>query len=68
MANKDIDRVGAGDAFFAITSALIYNGVPLEASCFIGNLVGALAINIIGNKESIEKKNLVDFIKNTLPR
>jgi len=67
FAVKSIDKVGAGDALFAITSALIYNGTPLEVACFIGNMVGALAINIIGNKESIQKKNLIDFIKNTLP-
>ncbi|OGI78945.1 hypothetical protein A3F19_02790 [Candidatus Nomurabacteria bacterium RIFCSPHIGHO2_12_FULL_37_29] len=66
LATKDIDRVGAGDAFFAITSALIYNNVPLEAVCFIGNMVGAIAVSIIGNKKSVTKKDLVDFIKNTL--
>lgn len=66
FAIKDIDKVGAGDAFFAISSPLIYNKVPLEPVCFIGNAVGALAIDIIGNKESITKKSLTDFIKNTL--
>ena len=66
MGTRNIDSVGAGDAFFAITSALIYNGVPLEAVCFIGNMVGALAINIVGNKESVTKKDLINFIENTL--
>ncbi len=66
IAVKDIDKVGAGDAFFAISSPLIYNKVPLELICFIGNAVGALAVDIIGNKESITKKSLVNFIKNTL--
>ena len=66
FAIKDIDKVGAGDAFFAISSPLIYNKVPLELVCFIGNAVGALAIDIIGNKESITKKDLVSFIENIL--
>lgn len=66
MAVRDIDSVGAGDAFFAITSALIYNDVPLEVACFVGNTVGALAINIIGNKESVTKKDLTTLIKNIL--
>ena len=66
LAVKDIDKVGAGDAFFAISSPLIYKKVPLEAVCFIGNAVGALAIDIIGNKESVTKKDLTGFIKSIL--
>jgi|SRR3989344_5004955 len=63
---KEIDTTGAGDAFFAISSLLIYNKVPLEVVCFIGNAIGALAIDIVGNKESVTKKDLISFIKNIL--
>jgi len=66
LSTKDIDRVGAGDAFFAIVSALIYGGTPLDVACFIGNMVGGLAIGVIGNKKSITKKDLMSFIKEVL--
>ena len=66
FAIKETDSTGAGDAFFAITAPLLFNNVPIEAVGFIGNAVGALAINILGNKKSITKKDLSGFIKNSL--
>jgi len=57
------DIVGAGDAVFAVTSLLNYKGADEELLIFIANSVGALAVNIIGNKESIKKENLIKFIE-----
>lgn len=63
FATKLRDAVGAGDAFLAVTAPLVYNNTPPEVVGFIGNAVGALAVGIVGNKESITKKTLSDFIK-----
>lgn len=59
------DTIGAGDAFFAMVSLCALIGVPTDAATFMGNIAGALASNIAGNKDSINK---VDFLKyaNTL--
>lgn len=64
LANKHVDRVGAGDAFLSIVSPLLAINTPLEITGLVGNAVGALAIEIIGNKESITKRGLCDFIRN----
>ena len=40
-------------------------GAPLEAGMFIGNIAGALAANIAGNKEAVEKVNVLKYA-NTL--
>lgn len=60
------DRVGAGDSVLAITSLCMAKNHPAEIIGFIGNMVGAQAVNIMGNKTSIEKVNLKKFISHTL--
>lgn len=50
-----VDTVGAGDAFLAVTSPLAALGLPLNEVGFIGNIVGALKIKILGHQKSIEK-------------
>lgn len=59
------DTIGAGDAFFALASMAAAVGAPMEAGTFIGNIAGALAANIVGNREAIEKVNVLKYA-NTL--
>ena len=59
------DTIGAGDAYFALASMMAAVGAPLEAGMFIGNIAGALAANIAGNKEAVEKVNVLKYA-NTL--
>lgn len=57
------DVVGAGDAVFAVTALLSYNDGNEELLAFIANCVGAMAVNIMGNKESITKPGLMNFVE-----
>lgn len=66
LARRIVDRIGAGDALFAVTSPCAYRGMPPEVLCFIGNCVGALAIEIVGNRESIAPVALFKFIETLL--
>lgn len=59
------DTVGAGDAFFAIAGVFTAVGAPVEIGTFMGNIGGALGANIVGNKEAVEKVNVLKFA-NTL--
>ncbi len=59
------DTVGAGDAFFAVAGLYAAVGAPIEVGTFMGNIGGALGANIIGNKEAIEKVNVLKYA-NTL--
>ncbi|MCH8928826.1 MAG: adenylyltransferase/cytidyltransferase family protein [Candidatus Marinimicrobia bacterium] len=67
LAGNIVDRMGAGDTFFSLSSLLSARGVPLEIVSFIGNAVGALAVKIVGNKEPITKislkKTLISLLK-----
>lgn len=55
------DTVGAGDAFFAAAGLYAAAGAPIEAGTFIGNIAGALAANIVGNREAVEKVNVLKY-------
>jgi len=55
FARNVVDRVGAGDAFFAITSMASVLGTSNEVLGFIGNVAGSLAVEIVGNKKAIDK-------------
>lgn len=65
FALKVKDTIGAGDAFFALASMASAIGAPIEVGTFIGNIAGALAANIVGNKEAVEKVNVLKYA-NTL--
>ena len=56
------DRVGAGDAFLAITAPAVCAGLTPEEIGFIGNAVGAMAVKIVGNRTSVEPVGLNRFI------
>lgn len=66
FSSRVVDTIGAGDAFFAFTAPCFAQGLPLDMVSFIGNAVGALAVQIIGNKKPVERHELLSFIYNIL--
>jgi len=63
LTDNIVDTVGAGDAVFAITSLFTYLNSKNEIIPFVANSAGGLEANIMGNKEFITKKKLLNFIK-----
>jgi hypothetical protein len=45
---------------------LTYANAPADLIPFIGNCMGALAVEIIGNEHPVYKKDLTKFIKHFL--
>jgi rfaE bifunctional protein nucleotidyltransferase chain/domain len=66
FAEHVVDTVGAGDAFLAVTSPLVATGAPMSHIGFIGNVVGALKVEIVGHRRSIEKAALIKGITGLL--
>lgn len=66
VARSVKDSVGAGDAVLSFTTLCAYQGVPAEVTAFVGNCVGALAVEIIGNAHPVYKKDLVRFVQHFL--
>lgn len=63
---KVVDTVGAGDAVFSYTAPCSAKGLPLDLTAFVGNVVGALAVQIMGNKEAVKKYAVLEFISTLL--
>ena len=61
-----VDTVGAGDAFLSITSLCANMGLPEDMIGLIGNAIGAMAVKIVGNKESIDANQLFKYLKTLL--
>lgn len=59
------DTVGAGDAFYAVAGCFAAAGASTELGTFMGNIGGALGANIVGNKDAVEKVNVLKYA-NTL--
>jgi rfaE bifunctional protein nucleotidyltransferase chain/domain len=66
LSNEVVDTIGAGDAYLAITSLLAKNDNPPDEIAFIGNAIGAMAVQILGNKSYIEKIPLLKYIRTLL--
>ena len=62
FSTEVVDRVGAGDAYFAITSPCVAASNPMDVVGFIGNAVGALAVRIVCNRSAVEPIPLFKFI------
>lgn len=60
------DTIGAGDAFFALAALSAAVGAPIEVGTFMGNIAGALAANIVGNKSAVEKVNVLKYASTLL--
>lgn len=55
LATQVVDRVGAGDAFLAITSLCAAQSAPVEILAFLGNVAGAEAVATVGNRDTMEQ-------------
>lgn len=59
VARQVVDTLGAGDAFLSVTAPLVAAGGALDRIGFIGNVVGALKVEIVGHRRSIDKPSLI---------
>jgi bifunctional ADP-heptose synthase (sugar kinase/adenylyltransferase) len=55
------DTTGAGDAFLALASMSAKLELPLAIGSLLGNLAGAIAANILGNAQPVEKARLLKY-------
>ena len=66
FSKEVIDRIGAGDAYFSVTSPCAFKGVPMETLGFIGNAAGAIKVLIVGNRSSVEPVSLYKYVTTLL--
>ena len=66
IANKVLDRVGAVDVVFAVSSLLVSIGAPLEVVGFYSNLASAIHVAENGNTNTINKEKILRFTTSLL--
>lgn len=66
FAVKVVDRIGAGDAVLALTSVLAAKGTATDVLGLVGNLAGAQAVVVVGNKESLNRVRLLKTIESLI--
>ena len=66
LATKIVDRTGAGDALFAITSPCVFRGFAPDILGLVANCAGAMAVEIVGNREPVDPVGLFRFIQTLL--
>ena len=54
LARDVVDRMGAGDAYLAITAPCVAVGLPMDVAGFLGAAVAGLAVGIVGNRASVD--------------
>jgi rfaE bifunctional protein kinase chain/domain len=63
FALRTVDRVGAGDAVFAMGSICAAVGAPIQVIGFVGNAAGSEAVGIVGNQRFIERAPLLKHVE-----
>jgi len=63
VSNKIVDRVGAGDAYFAVTAMLAARKASPEILGFVGNAAGAMAVEVVCNRSSMQRVALSKFLR-----
>lgn len=66
LTENIVDRVGAGDALFAISAPLVYAKMDPELISFVGNVAGALQVQVVGNRKSVAYEDMQRFITRLL--
>ena len=66
FATKVIDLIGAGDAFFSLSSLCFAMEMPMDLVSFFGNVIGALSVQIVGNKKAVEGYEIKEFIHSVM--
>ena len=66
FASSVVDRIGSGDAVLSLTSLCVAAGIEPDVVAFVSNVVGAMKVQIVGNKSAIDRTALLKFIRTLL--
>ena len=54
LTREVVDRMGAGDAYLAVSSPCAAARLPLDVVALLGGAAGALALRTVGNRAAFE--------------
>jgi rfaE bifunctional protein nucleotidyltransferase chain/domain len=62
LSSRVVDRIGAGDAYLSLASICMAGGMEPEISNFVASAAAAIDVQIICNRESIDRASLKKYI------
>ncbi|MBF0419205.1 MAG: adenylyltransferase/cytidyltransferase family protein [Magnetococcales bacterium] len=62
LSTRVVDRIGAGDAFLALTGLCLAGGLEPDVALFVGSTAAAIDVQIVCNRESIHPVTLYKYI------
>jgi ADP-heptose synthase, bifunctional sugar kinase/adenylyltransferase len=65
-AKTAVDKIGAGDAMLSIIALCLKSGFDRELALLVGSLAAAQSVKTIGNKESVNKIQILKSLENIL--
>ncbi len=66
FSNKVVDTMGAGDAYFVITSLFASCNFEIDEIALIGNTIGSMKTNIRGHSKKIDFENFLSYLSTIL--
>ena len=66
FAKEVVDKVGAGDAFLSLTSLILKESQNKQLALLIGSLAAAQSAEDMGNKNPVNKINLLKHLEHIL--
>lgn len=63
LAQGGIDTMGAGDAVMAVTAPLVAVGLDMACAAFVGNIVGAIKVSIIGHRRHVGREEIIRTVE-----
>lgn len=66
LTTHAVDRVGAGDCYFALAALSAAKRYPSILSGFLGSVAAAIDVQIVGNRESISKAGVCKYVTRLL--
>ncbi len=66
FTSHGLDTMGAGDAVLAVTAPLLAAGLGLEEAAFVGNVVGACKVSILGHRTHVTRQEIITTVESLL--
>ena len=66
LTKKFIDTLGAGDAYFAISSLFVINKEDPDLILLSGNMAGSLKISYLGHEKYLNKDRFYSYFKSLI--
>jgi bifunctional ADP-heptose synthase (sugar kinase/adenylyltransferase) len=66
LSSSVVDRIGAGDAFLSLAGICLGRGLPPEIAAFIGSAAAAIDVQIVCNREPVDRIVLNKYVSTLL--